>query len=66
MYDGNPTPDVILSYRQRRTLQLVNLEAQLKLSTSPRGRLDLLSQVLMVQMDLRHLQEVNGKSITIV
>jgi hypothetical protein len=61
----NQTP--MLTYQQRRTLQLINLEAQLKLSTGPRGRIDLLSQVLTIQMDLRHialtLTEAQGKEI---
>ena len=68
MYDHqgtNQTP--MLTYQQRRTLQLINLEAQLKLSTGPRGRLDLLSQVLIIQMGLKHialtLTEAQGKEI---
>ena len=59
------TPDQVLSYSQRRGIQLANLEEQLKLSTSPRGRIDLLSRVLMIKMDLAHLREVQGKEIRI-
>ena len=59
------TPDQVLSYSQRRGIQLANLEEQLKLSTSPRGRIDLLFQVLMIKMDLAHLREVQGKEIRI-
>ena len=59
------TPDQVLSYQQRRAITLANLEEQLKLSTSPRGRIDLLSQVLMIKMDLAHLREVQGKGIRI-
>ena len=64
------TPDQVLSYSQRRAITLANLEEQLKLSTSPRGRIDLLSQVLMIKMDLEHLatskahlREVQGMEI---
>ena len=68
MYDHqgtNQTP--MLTYQQRRTLQLIDLEAQLKLSTGPRGRIDLLSQVLIIKMDLRHiaLAQAQGREITI-
>lgn len=59
------TPDQILSYSQRRAIHLANLEEQLKLSTSPRGRIDLLSQVLTIKMDLAHIKAVNGKEIRI-
>ena len=59
------TPDQVLSYSQRRGIQLANLEEQLKLSTSPHGRIDLLSQVLMIKMDLAHIKAVNGKEIRI-
>ena len=59
------TPDQVLSYSQRRALTLASLEEQLKLSNSPRGRIDLLSQVLMIKMDLAHLREVQGKEIRI-
>ena len=59
------TPDQVLSYSQRLGIQLANLEEQLKLSTSPRGRIDLLSQVLMIKMDLAHIMAVNGKEIMI-
>jgi len=63
MYDC--PADQILSYSQRRAITLANLEEQLKLSTSPRGRIDLLSQVLMIKMDLEHIKAVNGKEIRI-
>jgi len=59
------TSDQVLSYSQRRGIQLANLEEQLKLSNSPRGRIDLLSQVLMIKMDLEHIKAVNGKEIRI-
>ena len=62
MYD---TPDQVLSYQQRRAIHLASLEEQLKLSTSPRGRIDLLSQVLMIKMDLAHIKAVNGKEVMI-
>lgn len=58
-------PAQILTYSQRRAITLANLEEQLKLSTSPRGRIDLLSQVLTIKMDLAHLREVQGKGIRI-
>ena len=64
MYDCQ-TPDQVLSYSQRRAIHLANLEEQLKLSTSPQLRIDLLSQVLTIKMDLAHLREVQGKGITI-
>ena len=55
----------MLTYRQQRTLRLIDLETQLKLSTGPRGRIDLLSQILTIKMDLRHLAlaQVQGKEI---
>ena len=59
------TPDQVLSYSQRRAIHLANLEEQLKLSNSPRGRIDLLSQVLMIKMDLAHLARVQGKELSI-
>jgi hypothetical protein len=64
MYD---TPGTILTYQQRRGIHLAALEEQLKLSTSPRSRIDLLSQVLTIKMDLRHiaLAEAQGKEIRI-
>jgi hypothetical protein len=66
MYD-TPSQTPMLTYQQRRTLQLINLEYQLKTATGPRGRLDLLSRVLTIQMDLKHiaLAEAQGKEITI-
>ena len=57
----------MLTYQQRRTLQLISLEEQLKLSTGPRGRIDLLSQVLIIKIDLKHLAlaQVQGRELTI-
>ena len=69
MYDHqstlNQTP--MLTYQQRRTLQLIHLEEQIKLGTSPRHNIDLLSQILTIQMDLRHIALVvaQGKEVTI-
>ena len=59
------TPDQVLSYSQRRGIQLAGLEEQLKLSTSPRSRIDLLSQVLIIKMDLAQIKAINGKGIRI-
>ena len=59
------TPDQVLSYSQRRAITLASLEEQLKLSTSPRGRIDLLSQVLTIKMDLAQVKAINGKGIRI-
>ena len=57
----------MLTYRQRRTLLLIDLETQLKLSTGPRGRIDLLSQILIIKMDLKHLAlaQAQGRELTI-
>jgi hypothetical protein len=66
MYD-TPSQTPMLTYQQRRTLQLINLEEQIKLATSPRHNLDLLSQILTIKFDLKHLAlaQVNGKEIRI-
>ena len=69
MYDCQTTPDTtpMLTYQQRRTLQLIGLEEQIKLSIGPRGRIDLLSQILTIKFDLKHLAlaQAQGKEMRI-
>jgi hypothetical protein len=61
----NQTP--MLTYQQRRILQLIGLEEQIKLNTSPRHNIDLLSQILTIKFDLKHLAlaQAQGKEIRI-
>jgi hypothetical protein len=67
MYDSQTTLEQtpMLTYQQRRTLQLIGLEEQIKLNTSPRHNLDLLSQILTIKFDLKHLAlaQAQGKEI---
>jgi len=69
MYDSQTTLEQtpMLTYQQRRTLQLIGLEEQIKLNTSPRHNLDLLSQILTIKFDLKHLAlaQAQGREVRI-